>query len=71
MVDFILADPLLKDLPRSEVEHALGVVGFTDAMKQGSITSLSGGAWWWVAVAVVVMVVVVVVMRTSCAHKRC
>ncbi|KAF5838008.1 elongation factor EF-3 [Dunaliella salina] len=43
VVDYILADPLLKDSPRSEVEHALGVVGFTDEMKQGSITSLSGG----------------------------
>lgn len=45
VVDYILADPLLKDLARAEVEGALDVVGFTDAMKKGSITSLSGGAW--------------------------
>jgi hypothetical protein len=43
VVDYILADPLLKDLPRGDVVHALDVVGFTDQMKEGSITSLSGG----------------------------
>lgn len=40
---FVQADPLLKDLPRKDVVHALDSVGFTDQMKEGSITSLSGG----------------------------
>ncbi len=43
VVAFIYSDPLLKDLPASEVHAALSVVGFTDELKARLITNLSGG----------------------------
>ncbi|KAI8981601.1 P-loop containing nucleoside triphosphate hydrolase protein [Mycotypha africana] len=43
IVDYVLADDLLKDLPRSEVEKSLRDVGFDDARLAMSVSSLSGG----------------------------
>lgn len=43
VVDYIMADPLLKHLPRDEVVSALSSVGFTDELMSRLITNLSGG----------------------------
>jgi len=43
VIEFVYADPKLKDLPRSEVEGVMKGVGFTDAMLVAPVTSLSGG----------------------------
>ncbi|KAF8943561.1 translational elongation factor EF-1 alpha [Haplosporangium gracile] len=43
VVQFMFADPKLGDIPHEEVVSRLASVGFTDAMQQQAVGSLSGG----------------------------
>lgn len=43
VVQFMFADPKLGDIPHEEVVSKLAAVGFTDAMQQQAVGSLSGG----------------------------
>ncbi|OBZ82728.1 mRNA export factor elf1 [Choanephora cucurbitarum] len=43
IVDYVAADPSLKDLPREEIEKSLRTVGFDDARLDMSASALSGG----------------------------
>lgn len=43
VVEYVFADPRLKDEPREEVIRVLSSVGFTDSMQKAGVTSLSGG----------------------------
>lgn len=43
VVDFIMKDPQLKDLPLDLVTKTLGEVGFTQEMQERNLTKISGG----------------------------
>jgi elongation factor 3 len=43
VIDYVFADPKLAKESREEVVRVLSSVGFTDAMQQAGVTSLSGG----------------------------
>ncbi|GJJ72009.1 elongation factor 3 [Entomortierella parvispora] len=43
VIQFMFADPKLKDIPHEEVVERLASVGFTPAMQQQAVGSLSGG----------------------------
>jgi|APGre2960657444_1045066.scaffolds.fasta_scaffold00076_3 elongation factor 3 len=43
VIDYVFADPKLKEEPKEEVVRVLTSVGFTDSMQAAGVTSLSGG----------------------------
>ncbi len=43
VVEFVFADPNMLGASREEIGQVLGDIGFTDAMKNAPINSLSGG----------------------------